>query len=691
MSHCTGYYVKPDPLEYPFEGMPEYDIKKPFWEAEVDRLGDFEGHDLLKKCEAEDAFPKEDDGQDPTFDPEKFAKACQDLKKAVDEELIPEYQERLKHCLAHPDREMVWPPKVEDPETVTKDHSHSDDEAIWQALEPRLRETTKKHIKKFFPIQRAVLPFALEQATKRWCDDGKNDEKMVTRRDLCVAAPTGSGKTLIYALTLLQCLVPRKCKRLRAIVIAPSRELARQIYKDMKRFVPEPEIIEKDLIPVPAVDIRCEVSKLAPQFNAAKGDIPDILVSTPGRLVDRLDDEAWQAKGLSKEERRYSLAFSIVHQLQYLIVDEADRLVEQEYQGWARKLLAKRAAIDHDLAQDRLQHYWDSQDWTDIRLIGRRPYIPTLPTKLRLRKLIFSATLGDDPRQLTSLRIENPLFFFVDPKQHSLITETCKPQIAAEAASMLTLSETLLAEDFVVAEEAPTKPLVLLALLEDDFLTKDDVAIVFCNAVDTVVRVAALLKLLFEDARRARIFELSSAANHKQRSRALREMKVKKDLPVIVVASDAASRGLDLPSVGLVLNYDSPNDPKTYVHRLGRTARAGNAGAAVTVLKKGQEAAFKRMRSNVDRELPTRRDLPRKRLSRLAKPYRAALANLKTKINDMRKAHSLARPTTTTQEPTTTTQDPTTTTQDPPPPSEEKNLQDPPVDDDDDVVMADTA
>jgi len=656
MSHCAGYYVEPGRYEYPFPN------GKPFWEADFPEGEPVEGLEELMRAEKEE-LAKEDatidmDDEEPLFD--------------VEPEWLKQPEPRRDPALPLVDR------------TETKDFgdeidassSSSTDEAIFASLEPRLREKTKEAgVVRFFPIQRAVLPHSIATAGRR---DHDGDE----RRDLCLAAPTGSGKTLIYALTLLHSLVPRTLKMLRGIVVAPSRELARQIHKEMSRFVPDEEVVEEDLIRVPKIDVRCEVSKMYSAFRADRGDIPDILVTTPGRLVDRLDEEDWQRRGT---ERDHSYDFSVVDQLQYLVVDEADRLVEQEYSGWARKLLGKRASIDHDAASERVKRYFKEQNWLDVTKIGRRPTIPLMPTTLRLRKLLFSATLGDDPRQLTTLRVQNPLFFFVDAKRHSVVTETTYPAKASEAAKSLTLSETLIAEEYLVTDAAQ-KPLCFLALIEDDVLglrgdddddddssrqkVDDDdpssqrrrrrrriraqegvVVVIFCNAVDTVVRVAALCKLVFEDryGAVAKVAELSSAANAKQRQRAIADAdRERRKKPLLIVASDAASRGLDLPSAKLVINYDAPNDPKTYVHRLGRTARAGKPGAAATLLKKGQEAAFSRMRASVDRDDPSLRPpFPKKRLAKLAPAYRDAVANLKAKIADMRRAHRSTGETTT--------------------------------------------
>ncbi|CAN0463623.1 unnamed protein product, partial [Scytosiphon promiscuus] len=90
----------------------------------------------------------------------------------------------------------------------------------------------------------------------------------------------------------------------------------------------------------------------------------------------------------------------------------------------------------------------------------------------------------------------------------------------------------------------------------------------------------------------------SSSLGQRQRSHIIRRARA--GAVRVIVCSDGMARGMDLDSVGLVVNYDVPSQPKTYVHRVGRTARAGLRGTAVTIAKKGQVKQFLKMRSSVD-------------------------------------------------------------------------------------------
>ena len=177
---------------------------------------------------------------------------------------------------------------------------------------------------------------------------------------------------------------------------------------------------------------------------------------------------------------------------------------------------------------------------------------------------------------------------------------------------------------------AEQKPLVLLALLLDiknncinSNSGKDDsesvnISIIFTSSVDSTHRLTRLLQLLWEAGgfgMPSAIVEFSSSINAKQRSAILRRCRSSdgnKKVSVIV-CSDGMARGMDLPSVSAVINYDVPAFAKTYVHRCGRTARAGREGQAISVLKGGQVKKFQKMRSLIDgglvKETAVRMDL----------------------------------------------------------------------------------
>ncbi|CAN0244615.1 unnamed protein product, partial [Discosporangium mesarthrocarpum] len=210
-------------------------------------------------------------------------------------------------------------------------------------LTQNLREEGIEH---FFPIQVRVVPDIV--ATER--------HSHVQSRDICVSAPTGSGKTLVYVLGVLQALMRRRVVRLRALVILPSRDLAMQVHQVFRRVargtglrvgvaIGQTDFLKEQLSlvgraalagnPVAAAKacslrvtdvLASQGSSLAPGTNGVlQGGTSevDIVVATPGRLLDHL---------------AHTPGFTLQH-LRYLVIDEADRLLNQSYQGWVGKVL----------------------------------------------------------------------------------------------------------------------------------------------------------------------------------------------------------------------------------------------------------------------------------------------------------------------------------------------------------------
>lgn len=159
---------------------------------------------------------------------------------------------------------------------------------------------------------------------------------------------------------------------------------------------------------------------------------------------------------------------------------------------------------------------------------------------------------------------------------------------------------------------AEQKPIVLLAILLDGVkeAKKEDsdytnLRIVFTSSVDSTHRLSRLMQLLWEAGgcgSSSAIAEFSSSINAKQRAAILRRCRSSDPLNRIsvLICSDGMSRGMDLPYVQTVINYDVPAYAKTYVHRCGRTARAQRKGIAISVLKGGQVSKFNRLRKLID-------------------------------------------------------------------------------------------
>lgn len=186
-------------------------------------------------------------------------------------------------------------------------------------------------------------------------------------------------------------------------------------------------------------------------------------------------------------------------------------------------------------------------------------------------------------------------------------------------------------EEWSVACSTEGKPLVLLQLLSLPALSRG-LVLVFTSSLDSTHRLARLLQLCLPAGRA--VEEWSSALTQPQRAELIR--RCAGGGVGVLVSSDGMARGIDLPNVDSVVNYDVPARAKTYVHRVGRSARAGRAGASYSLVKRGQEQHFERMRASVDHKrvqpLPLQQRLAQAGVAvaeDVVPAYRRALGRLK--------------------------------------------------------------
>ena len=578
--------------------------------------------------------------------------------------------------------------------------------------------------KHFFPIQSLVIPDVI--TTERTV------ASHIRARDVCVSAPTGSGKTLAFVLPVINALANRKIRRLRALIVLPTRDLALQVFSVFQRYVrgqnssnglevglaigqTDFQTEQRNLIlgstpsEAAARSFRSLNALIAHKLNPMdvfatlaahdyghdhqSSSIPrsgisaiDILVATPGRLLKHLDETP---------------GFTLQH-LQFLIMDEADRLLNQSYNNWIQKI---HMAIDSSNTLIRKQQSIYDNDYSNSKNVINEVdesfcIDPTTYRKnefktcailqpvnrpIPLRKFLFSATLTKDPQKLSSLGLVYPkhydahhlkIHFYNDDNELSNdnTTDTNEENDDGkfkqhhkqqQQQQQYSLPDTL--DEYTVQCTAQQKPLTLLALIRQELLSnpkpytnnrniKDDnhndnksgrgIIVVFTVSLDATHRLTRLLQLLWGSSNYGStnaIAEFSSSLNHKQRSRLLKRCNntvtatdfASEDKRIsVVVCSDGMSRGLDIPTVNVVIHYDVPSYAKTYVHRCGRTARAGRYGKAICILKPGQVNQFETMRKMMDgisrvKRVGIRRDHLRDALS----VYPECLRRLKQVLN----------------------------------------------------------
>lgn len=309
---------------------------------------------------------------------------------------------------------------------------------------------------------------------------------MLEGRDVIGSAQTGTGKTAAFALPILQKL-GEPAEGPRALVLEPTRELAAQVetaFRDLARFTKLRVAVVYGGVGYGA------------QFSALKGGV-DVLVATPGRLLDHLE------RGTCRLDR-----------VQFLVLDEADRMLDMGFLPDVRRI------IEH------------------------------CPRKRQTA--LFSAT--------------------IPPEIETLIQWAMRQPVTVEVGVRRRPAETVKHVIYPVSDYQKTE--LLLALLER---VNYDSVIIFCRTRERADHVSALLKR-----HQHAVAVLHSNRTQMEREQALRGFRDGRY--EVLVATDIAARGLDIANVSHVINYDVPQHPEDYVHRIGRTGRAEQAGDAFTLM-----------------------------------------------------------------------------------------------------------
>jgi len=338
------------------------------------------------------------------------------------------------------------------------------------------------------PIQEKAIPPALEG------------------RDVCGKAKTGSGKTLAFGLPVLATVGKGSAKKPVAVVLVPTRELATQVCEALE---PLAGVVDRTVMAIYGG------TPLNPQISALADGI-DIVIATPGRLIDLVEQEAVDLSAATD-----------------VVIDEADRMADMGFQPQV--------------------------EWLLRRMTGRN------------RSMLFSATLDHDVNVLVTRYLSDPVL--VDVVEE-------KPTISGMDHLFLTVHEA--DRDRVVASIARGVGRT----------------IVFCATKRACNRVEKSLRGL----------GVSASAIHgdlRQRDREKALERFATGNLAVLVATDVAARGIHVDDVDVVIHLDPNEDHKAYLHRSGRTARAGATGVVVTLVLWNQELEVRRLKRRLQLE-----DLP---------------------------------------------------------------------------------
>ena len=346
--------------------------------------------------------------------------------------------------------------------------------------------------------------------------------KILSGRDVCGTACTGSGKTAAYALPILQQLHTDPYGVF-AVVIAPTREITMQI-ADCFRVMGSSFSVNV-LTLVGGVEQQ-------PQQRALERR-PPVVVATPGRLCDTM---------------QVHNTMDCFRKLRFLVLDEADRLLDESFQE----------TID-----------------TILKMLRR--------VKSRYQLLLYSATLS-----VASLEQNSDLKRLGWHKRPYDVVDT------GETEETLYTSAENLTECFMVVPDE-VKLCSLVDMLEGE---RTDVRWKSCIIFVASCRECEVVRLTLQELGLP-VVSINSLLEQRQRTDSLSMFKLGQ--AKILVATDVASRGLDIPKVDLVLNYDLPRLSKNYVHRAGRTARAGKSGQCVCIATRSDLSRVRKFERHVNK------------------------------------------------------------------------------------------
>ncbi|RZD31711.1 MAG: ATP-dependent helicase [uncultured DHVE6 group euryarchaeote] len=318
-------------------------------------------------------------------------------------------------------------------------------------------------------------------------------------KDIIGKSKTGSGKTAAFGIPLINKVVPKK--GVQALILAPTRELAVQISRELGKFGKYSKLGIATVYG--GVSLRPQIKDIARS---------EIVVSTPGRLLDHL------------QQRNIDLS-----KLTHFVLDEADRLVDM---GFIRDI-------------ERILSY----------------------TPKRKQMILFGATISQEIARIKQRHMNNPVV----------------------AESEVHVAEEYLEQYYYNVQKQEKFSLLVHLLDKED----TDQAIVFCSNRHTVEKVSKNLRK-----QGVKIGMIHGRLAQNKRLRIIGQFN--NGRTELLVASPVVARGIDIKSVSHIFNYDLSDDPQEYIHRVGRTARGGSTGKAITLLSNQDHDIFRQILNNYD-------------------------------------------------------------------------------------------
>ncbi|MCX6147677.1 MAG: DEAD/DEAH box helicase [Candidatus Kapabacteria bacterium] len=366
-------------------------------------------------------------------------------------------------------------------------------------IQPILKALTKEGYTTPTPIQSQAIPHLLN------------------KKDLLGVAQTGTGKTAAFAIPIIQMMaleenIDYKRRKIRALILTPTRELAVQIGESFENYGRQTNLKYKVIFG--------GVSQHA-QVEALQSGI-DVLVATPGRLLDLMNQK-----------------YISLSNIQYFVLDEADRMLDMGFINDVKKVIAK------------------------------------LPSQRQT--LFFSATMPPEIVELSSKILNNPVKVEVTP-----------------------VSSTVdIIKQSVYYVDKGNKRHLLIEIMKDKSI---EMALVFTRTKHGADKIAKELTM-------NGIHAQAIHGNKSQNARQLALKNFKSKITRVLVATDIAARGIDIDDLTHVINFELPNVAESYVHRIGRTGRAGAKGTAISFCDAEEKAYIKDIQKLIGKEIPEAENL----------------------------------------------------------------------------------
>jgi len=332
---------------------------------------------------------------------------------------------------------------------------------------------------------------------------------MFTRRDILAGAQTGTGKTAAFALPIIDSIAKENSQNHypRALIIAPTRELANQIYNSIveySRYLPI-----KSTILYGGVNIKTQANRLK--------DGVDIVIATSGRLIEHINQS-----NISLEK------------IEYLVLDEADTVLDMGFLNEISQILS---------------------------------HLPT-----QRQNILISATLSGSVKKLSQQILTKPILIEVDSMGTTArnTVQIAYPVIAEKKSELLS---------YLIGSRNYKRVLVF-------------------------VRKKELVDKLRDELTSSGLHAVSIHGDMKSGARAKSLAQFKSKKARVLVATDITARGIDIPELEVVINYDIPHVKSDYIHRIGRTGRAGNDGLAITLISPDEYLSLKDLERVLGKAIP---------------------------------------------------------------------------------------